>query len=395
MKETWRWFGPLDDIGLAEVAQTGARGVVTALHDIPYGETWSAAAIAERRRLIEGSRLGLHWAVVESLPVHDDIKRGEGDLARLFARYRQSLANLAAAGIRVVCYNFMPVLDWTRTDPAMPVAGGARALRLDAAKLAAFEIFMLKRPGAEAEFAEPVRRAAAAWIDAAGTEERDRLLATIMAGLPGAYDRYDIPSLQAVLARWRGVSHADLRAAYGRFLAEIVPAAQELDVRLCVHPDDPPQSLFGLPRVVSTEKDLAWILDQEAAPANGLTLCAGALGARRDNDVAAIFSRFAPRVHFLHLRNVTIETDGSFYEDDHLAGRVDMVGLVRRILGEEARRRAEGRPDWELPFRPDHGHQIGPDIGRPTHPGYPYIGRLRGLAELRGVVAALASPAPV
>jgi len=389
MKESWRWFGPLDVIPLHEVAQTGARVVVTALHEVPYGEVWSVDAIRARQRLVADAGVGLSWEVVESLPVHDDIKRGTGDLDRLFGTYRQSLANLAACGVRTVCYNFMPVLDWTRTDPAVPRRGGGTALRFDEAKMAAFEMHMLERPGAEGDFAPGAAAAGTRWFERSSQAERDLLLGTIMAGLPGAYDRYSIPELRAALARWEGVTADDLRAAYARFLSEIVPAAEDLGIRLCVHPDDPPRPVFGLPRVVSTEGDAAWILGREESRANGLTLCTGAFGAHPGNDLPAMFKRFADRVHFLHLRNVTIEEDGSFFEDDHLAGRVDMVEMVRLVLAEEARRAAEDRADPEIPFRPDHGHELGPDIGRGTHPGYPLVGRLKGLAELRGVISAV------
>jgi len=394
MKECWRWFGPLDRIDLAEVAQTGASGIVTALHEVPYGEIWTVEAIRERQAQVTDPDLGLEWRVVESLPVHEDIKRGTGDLPTLFANYRQSLANLAACGIHTVCYNFMPLLDWTRTDLAAPERGGARALRFSAARMAAFEIHMLGRDGAEADYPGSVRAEARRWYEGSDARAREDLLAAIMAGLPGAYDRYDIAGLQSALARYAGLDREALRANYTRFLAEVVPAAADLGVRLCVHPDDPPRDLLGLPRIVSSAEDIAWILATEDAPANGLTLCAGSLGASPTNDVPDIAARFAERIHFAHLRNVTREPDGSFQEAPHLAGDTDMVAVVTALRAEEHRRRAAGRTDAEIPFRPDHGHEIGPDIGRGTHPGYPLVGRLRGLAELRGVIAALDHTSP-
>lgn len=392
MRESWRWFGPYDRIPLPEIAQTGATGVVTALHEIPYGEVWSVEAIRARQAMIADTGVGLDWNVVESLPIHEAIKRGEGDLAPLFANYRQSMANLAACGIEVICYNFMPLLDWTRTDLAAPVRGGATALRFAAPRMAAFELRMLGRAEAEADYPPEAIAAGDVWFQSATEGERAELLRSIMSGLPGAYDRYDIAGLRTALRGYEGLGRAELRANYARFLAEVVPAAEDLGMRLCVHPDDPPRDILGLPRIVSDEADIAWIVGAEPAQANGLTLCAGSLGANPANDLPAIARRFADRIHFVHLRNVAKEADGSFQEADHLGGDTDMVALIAELLTEEARRRAEGRADCDIPFRPDHGHEIGPDIGRGTHPGYPLVGRLRGLAELRGVIAALSHP---
>lgn len=389
MKETWRWFGPLDAISLGEIAQTGAGGIVTALHDIPYGEVWSRAAIAQRKAEIAAAPGNLHWAVVESLPVHEDIKRGAGNLSRLFGAYRDSLANLAAEGITTVCYNFMPLLDWTRTRLDQPLSGGGHCLRFSAVEMAGFEVHMLGRIEAEADYSSDIVAAAAAWAGNAGDAERARLLDAIMSGLPGAYARYDVAGLRAALAPWAGCTDADLRAAYKRFLDEVIPAAEDLGIRLCVHPDDPPRPLLGLPRIVSSENDIAAILALHESRANGLTLCAGSLGANPDNDLPAIARRFSDRIHFVHLRNVRKEPDGSFEEATHLGGDNDMPALIAVLLAEERRRLAEGRADAEIPFRPDHGHVLLSDLGRDTHPGYPLIGRLRGLAEMRGVIAGL------
>lgn len=387
MIESWRWYGEFDKITLAEVAQTGASGIVTALHDIPYGEVWGMDAIAARNAQV--TDMGFDWVVVESLPVHERIKRGEGDLTQLFSNYRQSMANLAGQGIKTICYNFMPLLDWTRTDLAAPVKGGGSCLRFDAARMAAFEIYMLCRDGAEDEYSDDVRTRAAVWFQQASKTERDALLAAIMAGLPGAFDRYDVTGLRRVLQSYAGIDRTALRANYKRFLEEVIPTAEELGMRLCVHPDDPPRNILGLPRIVSGADDITWVMGAVDSIANGLTLCSGSLGANPANDVPEIAQRFADRIHFAHLRNVRKELDGSFEEAAHLDGDTDMVALIRVLLDEQIRRQRVGRADHTFPFRPDHGHEVLSDIGRDFVPGYPLIGRLRGLSELRGVIRAL------
>ncbi len=389
MIESWRWFGPLDRITLAEIAQTGASGIVTALHECPYGTVWSREDIAARKALIAAAPGGMHWNVVESLPVHESIKKGEGDLEPLFANYRQSMANLAAEGVTTICYNFMPLLDWTRTRLDAPLPRGGTALRFDQVQMAAFEVHMLRRARAEDAYTPPVLARAAEWFSASDEAARGTLLASIMSGLPGAYDRYDIEGLKRVLAAWDGFGADDLRASISQFLRAVVPAAQDLGIRLCIHPDDPPRPLLGLPRIVSNAADIGFVLGVADTPANGLTLCAGSLGANPANDVPAIAARYADRIHFAHLRNVSTEPDGSFQEAAHLEGDTDMPALIAVLMREEARRRSEGRADAEIPFRPDHGHELVSDLGRGTHPGYPLVGRLRGLAELRGVIAGL------
>lgn len=381
MRETWRWFGEFDPIALSEVRQTGATGIVSALHALPYGEIWPQETIAARRREIEAA--GLTWDVVESLPVHEDIKRGTGDLAPLFAAYRQSLANLAAEGIGTVCYNFMPILDWTRTDLAFPVATGGTCLRFSAAHMAAFEVHMLGREAARDEYHPEAIANGDAWFSESTEEDRTALLHAVMSGLPGAVDRYDIDGLRGVLQSYDGLTPDDPRANLSRFLQEVVPAAAELGVKLCIHPDDPPRDILGLPRIVSTEADIEWILKVVDAPENGLTLCTGSLGSHPDNDVTAMARRFGPRIHFVHLRNVTKDPDGSFSESAHLGGDVDMVAVIDELLETEANRAVD------LPFRADHGHALLSDASRPVQPGYTLIGRLRGLAELRGVIAAM------
>ena len=392
MEQTWRWFGPDDVIRLPDIRQAGATGVVTALHHLPYGVVWSVEEIEARKALIGSDpSLALRWSVVESLPVHEAIKIGEGDLDPLFDNYRQSLRNLARCGIGTVCYNFMPVLDWTRTELAHPLPGGGRALRFDAAVFAAFDCFMLERAEAEADHPPEVMVQARAWYGRAAESDKQTLLATIMAGLPGAFDRYDIPGLRRMLDRYREVTRERLRENLARFLREVIPTAEEVGVRLAIHPDDPPRPLMGLPRIVSGADDLAFILDAVEVVANGITLCSGSLGAGAHNDVPGIARRFAPRIHFAHLRNVAKEPDGSFMEADHLGGDTDMVALVEVLLAEQKRRLDVGDPRWRIPMRPDHGHELLDDIGKPTHPGYPMIGRLKGLAELRGVMQALAA----
>lgn len=390
MEESWRWFGPSDAATLAHARQAGARGIVTALHDIPYGEVWSQEAIRERLALIGADpNLGLRWNVVESVPVHEDIKLGRGDLDRLYANFAQTLRNLGACGVTTVCYNFMLILDWARTDHAAPLPGGGRALRLDMAELAVFDWLLLQRPGAEADYTPDVLERAQRWHHEAEDEARERLWRNIMAGLPGAFKRYEPAELRAAVAEQSQLTHDDLRRNLVRFLEAVVPAAEEAGVALCIHPDDPPRDLAGLGRIVTDADDLQFIFDAVPSAHNGLTLCTGSLGANPANDVVEIARRFAGRIRFAHLRNVKKDPDGSFMESDHLDGDNDMVGVIRELLNEEARRRTAGGPWSAIPFRPDHGHDLIDDATRTTHPGYPIIGRLRGLAELRGVIAAL------
>jgi mannonate dehydratase len=381
MRETWRWFGEFDPIALNEVAQTGAAGIVSALHAIPYGEVWSREAIALRRAEIEVA--GFTWDVVESLPVHEDIKRGTGDLDRLFGNYRTSLANLAAEGVKTVCYNFMPILDWTRTDLTAPVERGGSCLHFSAAKMAAFEIHLLERNAAQYDYHPDAVAAGTAWFEASTPAEQDLLLKTIMAGLPGAVDRYDISGLKTVLDSYADLSHDDLRGNLKRFLTEVIPTASELDIKMCIHPDDPPRDILGLPRIASTADDITWIMQAVDTPANGLTLCTGSLGSHPNNDLPAIAQTFANRIHFVHLRNVTKQADGSFTESAHLEGDVDLVAVINELLEAEAKHGAD------LPFRADHGHALLTDTQRDFQPGYTLIGRLRGLSELRGIIAAL------
>lgn len=396
MKQSWRWFGPHDLTSITDIRQAGATDVVSALHHLASGDVWTPAEIRKRQsevsKLADGSDSGLNWTVIESLVVSEDIKKQQGDFRAHYANYRQSLENIAAAGIEVVCYNFMPVLDWTRTDLRWQVPHGGTAMRFDVSDFALFDIHLLKRAGAVNDYADDIATAAAerfGQITDAGAAE---LIRNIVAGLPGSNEHLTLDQVGAHLAEYDHISADRLRSNLVDFLSEVVPTAERLGLRMCCHPDDPPFALMGLPRVMSTASDYATVLDAVDSPANGMTLCTGSLGARADNDLPAIAKQFGPKIHFVHLRNVTRDGDaefGSFIEDEHLTGGTDMVAVVAALLAEERRRAAEGRADAQVPMRPDHGQDIVDDLKREAQPGYPTIGRLKGLAELRGVMAAL------
>jgi mannonate dehydratase len=396
MKQTWRWFGPGDLVSIDDVRQAGAEGIVTALHHVPTGVVWSPQEIARHEdavgRMKDGTPSGLAWKVVESLPISEDIKRQTGDWRAHIAAYKESLANVAAAGIEVVCYNFMPVLDWTRTDLAWRLPTGGTCMRFDLTVFTAFDLHILQRRGAEDDYDAALRDAAAERFAAMSEPDREAIIGNVVFGLPGAAERFSLEDVRAHLAEYAAMSEDVLRGHLIDFLSEVVPVAERFGVRLCCHPDDPPFPLLGLPRVMSTEAHYTTLMQAVDSPANGITLCSGSLGARPDNDLPGMMERLGDRVHFLHLRNVKRETPdvrGSFYEAEHLGGDTDMVALVEAALREEARRRAAGRADWSIPFRPDHGQDILDDLGRRAQPGYPSIGRLKGLAEIRGVIAAL------
>tara|TARA_R110002124_G_scaffold1797_18_gene11609 strand:- start:1528 stop:2727 length:1200 start_codon:yes stop_codon:yes gene_type:complete len=395
--ETWRWFGPSDVTTIANVMQTGAQGIVSALHHIPDGQVWPASEIAKRQSQIattaDGAASGLQWLVVESLPVSEQIKQQTGNWREHIANYKTSLANLAAAGLRTICYNFMPVIDWTRTDLNWRLPHGGTCMRFDAIDFAAFDIYLLKRPGAAKGVPEVVANQAERRFAEMDEAARNRLAASVLAGLPGADETLTIANVHHHLDQYANISSDQLRAHLIDFLSEVVPVAAQLGLRLCCHPDDPPFGLMGLPRIMSTEADYRHVLTAIDSPANGMTLCSGALGARQDNDLPGIMRRLGDRVHFLHLRNVRLEGDyigSSFHESEHLDGSVDMVALIAAITDEETRRASAGRDDASIPMRPDHGQDILDDLGRKAQPGYPLIGRLKGLAELRGVARALA-----
>lgn len=396
MKQTWRWFGPRDQVSIDDMLQAGVEGVVSALHHVPTGHVWTAQEIAKRQaeisRMADGSPSGLHWDVVESLPVSEDIKKQGGDWRAHIQAYKHSLANLAAAGLEVVCYNFMPVLDWTRTHLDWRLANGATCMRFDFVDFAAFDIFTLARPGAAEDYPPSVVEQASERNRAMSDEQRRTIADNVVCGLPGAVEAFTLEDVRAHLADYHAVSEERLRQNMIDFLSEVAPAAEQLGVRLCCHPDDPPFGLLGLPRIMSTEADYAAILRAVDTPANGITLCTGSLGARPDNDLPGMMARLGDRVHFLHLRNVRRETSeirGSFHEVEHLGGETDLVAVIAAIIQEERRRAQAGRRDCSIPMRPDHGLTILDDFRRDTQPGYPAIGRLRGLAELRGIMTAL------
>jgi mannonate dehydratase len=387
MKETWRWFGPGDPVPLDHIKQAGATGIVTALHHLYRGEAWPLDEVAKRRDEILAA--GFVWSVVESIPIHNSIKLRSGPHARFVDAWKDTLASVAKAGVKVVCYNFMPVVDWTRTDLKWRLPTTGYALRFDMVDFAAYDLFIVGRQGAEADYSEERTRSARARFDSMSEARKDDLEQTIIAGLPGAEASYNREMIRGLIADYKSVTADELRNNLFAFLREIVPVASDVGVQLAIHPDDPPWSLFGLPRVVSTAEDVRAIFAACDALANGLTFCVGSFGARADNDLLAMAREFGARIHFLHLRQVTRESDGSFYEAEHLAGSSDMVGVIGAMMNEEAQRRRSGRADHEIPMRPDHGHLLADDIGKKVNPGYSLVGRLKGLAELRGVIRGL------
>ena len=374
--ETWRWYGPKDTVSLQDIRQAGAQGIVTALHEVPHGETWSLHDIQERKAIIEAA--GLTWRVVESVAVHEDIKTRTGPYERRLENYRQTLRNLAACGIRTVCYNFMPVLDWTRTALDYRVADGSLALRFDWTDLAAFDLFLLKRKGAEDDYGEAVAKAAEERFRKYDAAQKELLSENVLMGIPGE-SGVDMETLRHSIDTYKNIGADGLRDNLAYFLSAIMETCEETGIRMTIHPDDPPFPILGLPRVVSTQDDLTDLLKRVDHPANGICYCTGSLGAGRENDLVAILRAVGSRVYFAHLRNVTKEADGSFYEADHLGGDNDMYAIMKTLL-EFQHQRTE-----PIPFRPDHGHQMLDDLQKTTNPGYSAIGRLRGLAELRGL----------
>ncbi|HMQ45989.1 MAG TPA: mannonate dehydratase [Saprospiraceae bacterium] len=378
---TWRWFGPKDPVDLSIARQAGATGIVTALHHLPNGSIWPIEEI--RKRQAELVAHNLTWSVVESVPIHEDIKLRRGNWEKYTSNYIITLHNLAACGIATVCYNFMPVLDWTRTDLSFQLPHGGTALRFDRTDLAIFDGFLLKRPDAEADHPSDIWANAQLRVESMSDAQKDTLIKTLIAGLPGAEESYTLDTFRQHLEAYKEIQPEDLRQNMYAFLEAVVPVAQEVGIKLTIHPDDPPFSLLGLPRVVSTLPDLAALFHRIPSPSNGLCYCVGSLGARSDNDLLDIIHQFSDRIHFLHLRNVQLEPDGSFYEADHIGGSANMVAIIDALI------RLTQNRNKPIPLRPDHGHRLASDLNVQTNPGYTAVGRLKGLAEIRGVAETL------
>jgi mannonate dehydratase len=388
MEQCWRWFGPGDPISLAKITQAGATGVVCALHEIPTGEVWPVSDIQDRNSEIEDA--GLKWSVVESVPVHADIQKGNAGCDQKIDAYKQTIRNLAEVGVGVICYNFMPIVDWTRTELDFELQNGAQALRFDAAQFAAYDVHMLERRDAELDYDDDVLHRAKAFYSLLSEDERKTLEKSIIAGLPGGEGSYDREGLRAEIEFFRGLGESGLRENLEHFLSEVVPVAIEHGIAMAIHPDDPPFSLFGIPRIVSTADDVRRVFSMQENATNGLTLCAGSFGARGDNDLTQMAKEFGERIHFVHLRNVRREHDGSFYESEHLDGDNDLISLVSALLQQESARSQSAGTALQIPMRPDHGHTMGDELEHSgVNPGYSYVGRLKGLAELRGVIRTL------
>ena len=383
LEQTWRWYGPDDPVSLSDIKQAGATGVVTALHHISPGKLWPKDEILKRKNLIEAQ--GLTWSVVESVAIHENIKTQSGDYRTYLKNYQQTLRNLGACGIKIVCYNFMPILDWTRTNLKYTLADGSQALRFDMIEYIAFDVFVLDRKGAKEDYAPAQMAAARTYFAQLSDTSKEALQNAILMGLPGTVDDFDLEDFKSALLAYEGLDSSALKAHYHSFLKEIIPTAINAGIKMAVHPDDPPFPIFGLPRIVSNEEDLRQLLQVVDSEYNGITFCTGSLGASSDNDVVAMLKMFSNKINFAHLRNVIKESNGSFYESDHLEGDVDMYQAMRVLLQELQERVSQGRIDSRIPIRPDHGHQMLDDLSKETYPGYSSIGRLRGLAELRGL----------
>lgn len=396
MREAWRWFGPNDPVTISDIRQTGATDVVSALHTVPTGEVWPTDKIQAHKALIvkdNNSQSSLVWSVVESIPVHEDIKLGRENNQRYVDAWIISMENLAKCGIKTICYNFMPVIDWTRTDLKFQLPNGAYALRFDQQKFAAFDLFILQRENAEADYSDEELIQAKIIFSAMSADDQTLLTKNIIAGLPGKMtDAYTIDNFRSMLANYKDITKDILRKNLFSFLSQVLPKAEQLGVKLAIHPDDPPRDMLGLPRIICTSEDLELLFSALPSPANGITLCAGTYGSRPDNNLPVMAKKYGSRIHFAHLRGVSRDKNEqrSFYEAEHLSSDVDMVGVISALLKEE-KARGEKQNNDEIFIRPDHGHQILDDINKQGNPGYSCIGRLKGLAEIRGVIKALSS----